>query len=131
MTEQTEKQEFNFNDLMSQINLKDYVGQNQELDEKLFELENKRKEMLRNKLRTKTNNMRNNRMTKDIRQQTQMEQIKKSPVFQNAKSEDEMKKAIDMVASSLSKDPKQKKNIKKQMDSLMSKLKDKDIDDTL
>ena len=123
----TEKQEFNFKDLMSQVNLQDYMGESAELDEKLVEMEKQRKEMLRQKLRNKTNSFRNNRMTKDIKQQNQMEQLKKNPAFQNIGSEEEMKKAIDMVASSMAKDSKQKKNIKKQMEGLIDKVKDVNI----
>ncbi len=123
----TDKQEFNFKDLMSQIDLKDYMGESQELDEKLIEMEKQRKEQLRQKLRNKTNNFRNNRMTKDIRQQNQMEQLKKNPAFQNIGSEEEMKKAIDMVASSMAKDSKQKKNIKKQMEGMMNHVKDNQL----
>jgi hypothetical protein len=120
MTEQ--KQEFNLTDLMSQINLKEYIGQNEELDEKIIEMEKKRKEELREKLRNKTNNLRNNRMSKNVRQQNQIETLKSNPAFQNVNSNEDMKKTIDMVASSMSKDSKQKKNIKKQMEQLVGKM---------
>jgi hypothetical protein len=123
----TEKQEFNLNELMSQINLKDYIGEDPDLDEKLKEMEQNRKEMLRQKLRKKTHSMRHNRMSKDIRQHNQMEELKKNPAFSNIGSEEEMKKAIDMVASSMSKDSKQKKNIKKQMQGLIEKVKDNEV----
>jgi len=120
MTE--EKQNFNLTELMSQINLKDYMGENNQLDEKLVEMEKQRKELLRQKLRNKTNSLRNNRMSKNVREQGQIESLKSNPAFQNLNSEEEIKKAIDMVASSMSKDSKQKKNIKKQMENLVDKM---------
>jgi hypothetical protein len=117
-----EKQNFNLTELMSQINLKDYMGENNQLDEKLVEMEKQRKELLRQKLRNKTNSLRNNRMSKNVREQGQIESLKSNPAFQNLNSEEEIKKAIDMVASSMSKDSKQKKNIKKQMENLVDKM---------
>jgi hypothetical protein len=117
-----EKQNFYLTELMSQINLKDYMGENNQLDEKLVEMEKQRKELLRQKLRNKTNSLRNNRMSKNVREQGQIESLKSNPAFQNLNSEEEIKKAIDMVASSMSKDSKQKKNIKKQMENLVDKM---------
>jgi hypothetical protein len=118
-----DKQEFNFTELMNNINLKDYMGENKDLDDKLIDMEKKRKEILRQKLRNKTNSLRNNRMPKNIKEQSQLDSLKNNPAFQNINSEEEMKKAIDMVASSMSKDSKQKKNIKKQMEGLVDKMK--------
>jgi hypothetical protein len=118
-----DKQNFNLTDLMSELNLKDYMGESNELDEKIIDMEKKRKEMLRQKLKNKTNNLRNNRMSKSIKEQTQLESLKSNPAFQNINSEEDMKKTIDMVASSMSKDTKQKKNIKKQMEGLVEKMK--------
>jgi len=117
-----DKQNFNLTELMSQINLKDYMGENNQLDEKLVEMEKQRKEQLRQKLRNKTNSLRKNRMSKNVREQGQIESLKSNPAFQNLNSEEEIKKAIDMVASSMSKDSKQKKNIKKQMENLVDKM---------
>jgi hypothetical protein len=117
-----DKQNFNLTELMSQINLKDYMGENNQLDKKLVEMEKQRKEQLRQKLRNKTNSLRNNRMSKNVREQGQIESLKSNPAFQNLNSEEEIKKAIDMVASSMSKDSKQKKNIKKQMENLVDKM---------
>ena len=125
MTDQ--KQELNLMDLMSEINLKSYMGESPEMDEKILEMEKKRKEMLRQKLRNKMNSFKNNRMSKDHKQQVQMDSLKNNPAFQNINSQEEMKKAIDMVASSMSKDSKQKKNIKKQMEELVDKMKSAEI----
>ena len=71
-----EKQSLDLKDIMSQMNLKDYMGINPELDEKIIELKDKRKEELRNKLRSKTNTMRNNRMNKNIREENQINALK-------------------------------------------------------
>jgi hypothetical protein len=124
-----DKQNFNLTDLMSELNLKDYMGESNELDEKIIDMEKKRKEMLRQKLKNKTNNLRNNRMSKSIKEQTQLESLKSNPAFQNINSEEDMKKTIDMVASSMSKDTKQKKNIKKQMEGLVEKMKSEKSND--
>ena len=117
-----EKQEFNLSDLMSELNLKDYMGENSDIDNKLIEMEKKRKEILRQKLRNKTNSLKNNRMSKSFREKNQIESLKNNPVFQNTNSEEDVKKAIDMFASSMAKDSKQKKNIKKQMEGLVNKM---------
>jgi hypothetical protein len=124
-----EKQSFNLDELMSELNLKDYMGENQELDGKLKEIQEKRKDELRKKLRQKTNNMRNNRSGKILREQNQINSLKENPLFQNIGNgnEDEIKKVIETMASSFSKDPKQKKNIKKQMEKLVEKIKEPEI----
>lgn len=124
-----EKQSFNLDELMSELNLKDYMGESQELDGKLKEIQEKRKDELRKKLRQKTNNMRNNRSGKILREQNQINSLKENPLFQNIGNgnEDEIKKVIETMASSFSKDPKQKKNIKKQMEKLVEKIKEPEI----
>lgn len=124
-----EKQSFNLDELMSELNLKDYMGESQELDGKLKEIQEKRKDELRKKLRQKTNNMRNNRSGKILREQNQINSLKENPLFQNIGNgnEDEIKKVIETMASSFSKDPKQKKNIKKQIEKLVDKIKEPEI----
>jgi len=117
------KQSLDLKDLMSQLNLKDYMGVNPELDQKITELENKRKEDLRNKLRNKTNNMKNNRLGKGFREQNQINALKQTPLFDNIQNNEEMKNAIDRMVSSMAKDSKQKKNIKKQVEKLVEKSK--------
>lgn len=121
-----EKQQFDLAEIMSKMNLKDYMGQDPELDKKLIELDEKRKNDLKQKLRQKTNNMRNNRLGKSSREQSQINALKENPMFQNIgnTSEEEIKKAIEMMASSFSKDPRQKKNIKKQVGKLVDKMKE-------
>lgn len=121
-----EKQQFDLAEIMSKMNLKDYMGQDPELDKKLMELDEKRKNDLKQKLRQKTNNMRNNRLGKSSREQSQINALKENPMFQNIgnTSEEEIKKAIEMMASSFSKDPRQKKNIKKQVGKLVDKMKE-------
>lgn len=123
----TTQNTFDLKDLMSQVDLNSYLGESKEIDETIKDLEIKRKEELRKKLRAKTNNMRNNRMSKDIREDNKLNALKESPLFQNLTNQEDMKKAIDMMASSFSKDSKQKKNIKKQMERLVEKIKEPEI----
>lgn len=122
-----EKQEFNLNDIMSNINLKDYVGINPELDEKIVEHDKKRKDELKQKLKNKLNNMKNSRMNKNYKEETQLNSLKNNPAFQNMDNQENVKKAIDMMASSYSNDSKQKKNIKKQIEKLVDKIKQPEI----
>ncbi len=126
MTETNEKQKIDLAEIMSKMNLKNYMGEDPELDKKLMELDEKRKNDLKQKLKQKTNNMRNNRLGKSSREQTQINALKENPMFQNVgnTSEEEIKKAIEMMASSFSKDPRQKKNIKKQVGKLVEKIKE-------
>ena len=51
-------------------------------------MEKKRKEILRQKLRNKTNSLRNNRMPKSIREENQINTLKNNPAFQNISSND-------------------------------------------
>jgi hypothetical protein len=121
-----EKQQFNLNEIMSNLNLKDYMGQDPELDKKLKELDEKRKNDLKQKLRQKTNNMKNNRLGKSTKEQTQINALKQNPMFQNIQNtnNEDIKRAIETMASSFSKDPRQKKNIKKQVEKLVEKMKE-------
>ncbi len=83
--------------------------------------EKKRKE-LRDKLRKKTNQMSQSRQSKDQQMKNQLEVMKENPLFSNAfqGTDEEKKKVIDMYASSVTKDSKQKKNIKKQLEKIMN-----------
>jgi hypothetical protein len=122
-----QNQSFNLEDLMSQINLNDYKGVVPELDNKIKDLQLKRKEELKQKLRAKTNNLRNNRMSKEIRENNQINSLKENPMFQNINNVEDTKKIIETMASSMSKDSKQKKNIKKQIEKLVDKMKTPEI----
>lgn len=122
-----QNQSFNLEDLMSQINLNDYKGVVPELDNKIKDLQLKRKEELKQKLRAKTNNLRNNRMSKEIRENNQINNLKENPMFQNINNGEDTKKIIETMASSMSKDSKQKKNIKKQIEKLVDKMKTQEI----
>ena len=78
---------------------------------------------LRRRLRAKTNTMKGNRSSKHIREQNQINELKENPMFQNADPNSvEVKNMIDSYASKMTSDPKQKKNIKKQMDNLIQKI---------
>ena len=82
-----------------------------------------KKELLK-KLRTVRQNLKNNRMKKNIREEYQIKALKENPLFQNANGNDqEMKNIINKTVSQLSNDPKQKKNLKKQMENLIDKMK--------
>lgn len=80
------------------------------------------KEELRKKLRDKTNNMRNCRMSKSLREEQQIKTLKENPAFQNNGSNDDVKNMIEKMASNMAHDPKQKKNLKKQMENLIGKM---------
>jgi hypothetical protein len=84
-----------------------------------------RREELRKRLHAKTNTLKGNRASKNAREQNQINELKANPMFQNAGSnETDIKNMIDAYASKMTSDPKQKKNIKKQMDSLIQKMND-------
>jgi len=129
---------FDFKSLLSDDKFKEYMGKNVDMN-KIGELlgsvttqESKqedpalRREELRRKLRAKTNSLKGNRSSKQEREQNQINELKKNPMFQNAGlaggNNDDIKNMIDAYASKMTSDPKQKKNIKKQMDSLIEKM---------
>lgn len=131
---------FDFKSLLSDDKFKEYMGKNVDMN-KISELlgngptqESKqeeedpalRREELRRKLRAKTNSLKGNRMSKQEREKNQINELKKNPMFQNAGlaggNNDDIKNMIDAYASKMTNDPKQKKNIKKQMDSLIEKM---------
>ena len=95
--------------------------QNKLLQNNVDDAEKKRNE-LRAKLRQKTNQMSQSRQSKDIQMKNQLEMMKDNPMFSNALqgTQEDKKKIIDMYASSVTKDSKQKKNIKKQMEKIMN-----------
>ena len=130
---------FDFKSLLSDDKLKEYMGNNIDMN-KISELlggqsqESKeveedpalRREELRRKLRAKTNSLKGNRMSKQEREKNQINELKKNPMFQNVGAtggnNDDIKNMIDAYAYKMTTDPKQKKNIKKQMDSLIEKM---------
>ncbi len=93
------------------------------IDIDMNEIQRKRKEIIRQKLRNKMNNFKNNRSGKESIERMQLEALKNNESFRNIQgNNEEMKKAIESLASNMTKDPKQKKNIKKQMDKLVEKI---------
>jgi hypothetical protein len=109
-----ENKSFNLKDLINPEILNKYVQSN--LENELDEKENieKRREILRQKLRAKTNTLRNNRSSKDAKEQNQLNMLKENPLFKNIEGADNetMKKIIDNMASKMTNDPKQKKMLK-------------------
>ena len=98
------------------------------IDIDMNEIQRKRKEILRQKLRNKTNNLKNRRCGKEAMENLQLNALKDNEMFKNIQGkEDEVKKMIENMASSMSNDPKQKKNVKKQMEKLVDKLKETKI----
>ncbi len=93
------------------------------IDIDMNEIQRKRKEIIRQKLKNKMNNFKNNRSGKESIERMQLEALKNNESFRNIQgNNEEMKKAIESMASNMTKDPKQKKNIKKQMDKLIEKM---------
>ena len=132
-------QAFNLKDLLNDENIKSYqdilgnsgILQNANLESGISQNTNKiisdeeRRNILRQKLRAKTNTLRSNRMSKDIKEKTQIDMLKENPMFKNLDSQNnvDMNNIIEKMASSMSKDPKQKKNIKKQISNIVEKMK--------
>lgn len=126
-----DNQSFNLKDLIPKESLDEYVNISKDiLDEKLDEKKESR-ELLRQKLRNKTNILKGNRVSKDLREKNQINELKKNPMFQSLNNTDNtdvnMNSMIDKMASSMTKDPKQKKNIKKQLDKLIDKMKEQNL----
>ena len=90
--------------------------------------EEARRNYLRQKLRAKTKQLQSSRMSKDIREKSQIEMLKENPMFKNLNGLDGqqnpelMKETIEKIASSMCKDPRQKKNIKKQLGNIIEKM---------
>ena len=89
---------------------------------------------LKKKLRDKRNALKNNRLGKKYREENQIKALKENPLFQNINggnangandaNDTDIKNTIENMASKMSNDPKQKKNIKKQMSNLIEKMKE-------
>jgi hypothetical protein len=116
---------FNLKDLINPEMLSKYVENNLEQDIDIKEDPQKKREELRKKLRAKTNILRNNRSSKEMKETNQINMLKENPLFKNIENADEdtMKKMIESMAAKMTNDPKQKKNAKKQMESLIEKMK--------
>ena len=112
---------FNLKDLITPDILNKYVETNLEEKNKLNEIN---REILRKKLRNKTNNLRLNRSSKDANEKNQLNMLKENSLFQNIEGADNetMKKMVDAMASKMTNDSKQKKNAKKQITKLLEKI---------
>jgi hypothetical protein len=112
---------FNLKDLITPDILNKYVETNLEDKNKLNEIN---REILRKKLRNKTNNLRLNRSSKDAKEKNQLNMLKENSLFQNIEGADNetMKKMVDAMASKMTNDSKQKKNAKKQITKLLEKI---------
>lgn len=147
MSEATEtNKSFNLKDFIKNDKIKNYIEQNAknvdmnklsefinsklDINEESTEKTEKtviteeRREELRRRLHEKTNVLKGNRTSKETREINQINELKKNPLFQtggNANSED-IKNMIEAYSSKMTKDAKQKKNIKKQMINLIEKM---------
>jgi hypothetical protein len=81
-------------------------------------------EILKKKLRNKQDELRNNRKSKNQKEDSRIKMLKENPLFKNLGSLNtpEAKKMIDTMASKMCADPKQKKAMKKQMEKLINKM---------
>jgi alpha-galactosidase/6-phospho-beta-glucosidase family protein len=95
----------------------------------------KKKEELRNelrkKLKSKLNTLNMPRMSKEMKEKAQINSLKENPMFQNVGNignignidNKDMNNIINTMVNQMGADPKQKKNIKKQMENLVDKMK--------
>jgi hypothetical protein len=81
-------------------------------------------EILKKKLRSKQQELNNNRKSKNQKEDSRIKMLKENPLFKNLGSLNtpEAKKMIDTMASKMCSDPKQKKAMKKQMEKLINKM---------
>jgi len=81
-------------------------------------------EILKKKLRSKQQELNNNRKSKNQKEDSRIKMLKENPLFKNLGSLNtpEAKKMIDAMASKMCTDPRQKKAIKKQMEKLINKM---------
>ncbi len=132
-TNGTVKSSFNLNDLMN-------IGQNPEIQQQLqgmmgeqfnqFQKSEKEgekelsREELRKKLRAKMNQMSSQRQGKDVQQQKQIEQLKSNPMVQSMGNKVDVNMLIDQVMkqNNIPNTPQHRKNVKKQVEALMSKM---------
>ena len=124
-----EKKSFNLKDLINIENIDQLssLSLNDNLEEELTEeIIMKNREELRRRTKEKINNMRNKRLGKNTKQDSQIKALKENPLFQNLdlNNNTDIKKVIDNLASKMTTDSKQKKNIKKQMEKIMDKMKE-------
>ena len=83
---------------------------------------------LRKKLRAKIKTLSIHRMSKDMKEKAQIDSLKENPMFQNAGNignigNEDMNNIINTMVNQMGADPKQTKNIKKQVENLVDKMK--------
>ena len=80
---------------------------------------------LRKKLRAKIKTLSIHRMSKDMKEKAQIDSLKENLMFQNAGNigNEDMNNIINTMVNQMGADPKQKKNIKKQVENLVDKMK--------
>ena len=103
-------------EVVQELSTEEKEKQRQENIERVKQRLQAKKEELRNKRNGKYNQKSHN---------PQLEALKQNPLFANIHNAppEEIKKAIDMMASKMTNDAKQKKNAKKQISQLLEQLK--------
>jgi hypothetical protein len=84
---------------------------------------------LKKKLEDKRSSIKNKKQPLITKEDNQINMLKNNPLFKNIENLDKesIKKIIDTVASSMTNDSKQKKNIKKQVEKLIDKMVEKKV----
>ena len=97
-----------------------------EREDKIISEEDRLKnvEILKRKLRSKEEELRHSRKSKNKKEDSRIKMLKENPLFKDLGSLNtpEAKKMIDTMASKMCSDPKQKKAMKKQMEKLINKM---------
>ena len=97
-----------------------------EREDKIISEEDRLKnvEILKRKLRSKEEELRHSRKSKNQKEDSKIKMLKENPLFKNLGSLNtpEAKKMIESMASKMCSDPKQKKAMKKQMEKLINKM---------
>ena len=103
-------------DVVQELSPEEKEKQRQENIQRVKQKLQAKKEELRNKRNGSSNQKSHN---------PQLEALKQNPLFANIHNAppEEIKKAIDMMASKMTNDAKQKKNAKKQINQLLEQLK--------
>lgn len=126
------KQSFNLKDLLDENEINKYkeIEEQEKNNESntISEEEQKkiRREEVLKKLKEKKEAFKNKRLGKVGQQKNQINQLMSNPLFSNLNlnNNDEIKKAIELMAGKITNDSKQKKNAKKQIAKLVDKMKD-------
>lgn len=126
------KQSFDLKDLIDEKEINKYKEieeQEKNNNENIISEEEQKKirrEEALKKLKEKKEAFKNKRLGKVGQQKNQINQLMSNPLFSNLNlnNNDEIKKAVELMAGKMTNDPKQKKNAKKQIAKLVDKMKD-------